>query len=363
MPVSVPYTGGGALDDSDSESGSDNNDEDDVNGSEGARKVIPVGDGRRRIKFGETRRISSFMESSLAKRRISSFTTDTRSSTSLPNLHASSSFSPSPHTTSYAPRIPSPTSDSHSHFSPAIRKGQPSSSPLSTSTVKLGEGSPDSHLASNKCSNGAYDDEDEHGDSNTHSGSNTKSGSGSGSESGGRSPPASRILVRSRESWSSIRTVTNRPPSPRSTAEALTAVAGVEGSSTRKPSAQPRAVSGLGLSKMGPVAIEEPTVINVRRRVTDFAEMEDVQMCALLAIVAPKELGIGPIRGARFVDAYVEMLSRLQLHVLVAHVRKNSKVTMATHGHQRLPERRWADHHIINRRNQLSPKIELCQLE
>ncbi|KAF8529587.1 hypothetical protein BU17DRAFT_60375 [Hysterangium stoloniferum] len=38
MPVSVPYIGGGALDDSDSESGSDNNDEDDVNGSDNVGK-------------------------------------------------------------------------------------------------------------------------------------------------------------------------------------------------------------------------------------------------------------------------------------------------------------------------------------
>ncbi|KAF8529607.1 hypothetical protein BU17DRAFT_60389 [Hysterangium stoloniferum] len=71
----LPYTGGGALDDSDSESGSDNNDED-VNGSGSVGKAIL---------------------SSPAKRR---------SSTSLTNLHASSNFSPSPCTTSYARRIP-----------------------------------------------------------------------------------------------------------------------------------------------------------------------------------------------------------------------------------------------------------------
>ncbi|KAF8529590.1 hypothetical protein BU17DRAFT_79604 [Hysterangium stoloniferum] len=73
----------------------DNDDEDDVNGSESVGKAIPVGDGRERITFEKKRRISSsFMESSLAKSRTSSFTTDARSSTSLTNPHVSSSFSP-----------------------------------------------------------------------------------------------------------------------------------------------------------------------------------------------------------------------------------------------------------------------------
>ncbi|KAF8529591.1 hypothetical protein BU17DRAFT_79605 [Hysterangium stoloniferum] len=165
MPVSVPYIGGGALDDSDSESGSDNNDEDVVNGSDNVGKPSQ-----------ETRRISSsFMESSLPKHRTSSFTTDTRSSTSLINPHASSSFSPSPRTTSYGRGIPSPTSPFRLHFSLAIRKGQPSPSPLSKSTVQLHEGSPDSRLVSGERSNGEHDDEDRHGYSNAHSGSDLES--------------------------------------------------------------------------------------------------------------------------------------------------------------------------------------------
>ncbi|KAF8524296.1 hypothetical protein BU17DRAFT_84893 [Hysterangium stoloniferum] len=140
----------------------DNDDEDDVNGSESVGTAIPVGDGRDGITFEEKRRISSsFMESSLVKSRISSFTTDVRSSTSLTNLHASSSLSPSPCTTSYARRIPDPTSRSPSHFSLAMRKGQPSPSPLSKNIVQLREGSPDSHLASDERSNGEQDDEDE----------------------------------------------------------------------------------------------------------------------------------------------------------------------------------------------------------
>ncbi|KAF8529323.1 hypothetical protein BU17DRAFT_61007 [Hysterangium stoloniferum] len=38
---------------------------------------------------------------------------------------------------------------------------------------------------------------------------------------------------------------------------------------------------------------------------------------------------------------------------------ENSQVTLTTRGHQRPPECRWADHHLITRRKQLSPKIEL----
>ncbi|KAF8529649.1 hypothetical protein BU17DRAFT_60433 [Hysterangium stoloniferum] len=72
------------------------------------------------------------------------------------------------------------------------------------------EGPPDTHLASDERGNGEHDDEDEHGDSNAHS-----------------------------------------------------------GSSTRKLSPKPGMGSGLGLSNMGPVAVGERTVINVRRRVTE----------------------------------------------------------------------------------------------
>ncbi|KAF8518816.1 hypothetical protein BU17DRAFT_66213 [Hysterangium stoloniferum] len=146
MPVSVPYTGGGALGDSDSESGRDNTDEDDVNGSESVGKAIP-------------------------------------------------------------PNQPLPFA-----LQPGDAQGPTKPQSALESIVQLCEGSPDSHLASDERSNGEHDDE--HGDSIAHSGSDSESGSGS--------------QARSRaESWSSIRTVTDRPPSPLSTAGALTAVAGV----------------------------------------------------------------------------------------------------------------------------------------
>ncbi|KAF8512873.1 hypothetical protein BU17DRAFT_95918 [Hysterangium stoloniferum] len=82
-----------------------------------------------------------------------------------------------------------------------------------------------------------------------------------------------------------------------------------------KPSPQPGMVLDLGLSNMGPLAVGERTVMHVMRRITEGDVMwnrrglgcverdasgfwgdGDVQMCALLAIVASKELGTGPIR-------------------------------------------------------------------
>ncbi|KAL1747561.1 hypothetical protein HDZ31DRAFT_80400 [Schizophyllum fasciatum] len=53
-----------------------------------------------------------------------------------------------------------------------------------------------------------------------------------------------------------------------------------------------------------------------------FADQGDVQTCALLVLVAGKELRVGPRRVSRFVDAYLDMLSRLQLHASAAYVRK-----------------------------------------
>ncbi|KAF8518815.1 hypothetical protein BU17DRAFT_90585 [Hysterangium stoloniferum] len=174
----LPYTGGGALDDSDSESRSDSNDDDHVNGGESVGKAIPVDDRRGRIKIGETRRISSlFMESSLPKRLTSSFTTDTHSSTSLTNPHASSSFSPSHHL--IRPAHPYRNQPLPFALQPGDAQGPTKPQSALESIVQLREGSPDSRLASDERSNREHDDdEDEHGDSNTHSGSDTKSGSG-----------------------------------------------------------------------------------------------------------------------------------------------------------------------------------------
>jgi len=77
----------------------------------------------------------------------------------------------------------------------------------------------------------------------------------------------------------------------------------------------------------------------LRDLINAFADQGDVQMCAMMAMVAGEELNIPPRRKAAFVDAYTggqiscrflnmanffipELLERLQLHVCAAEVRK-----------------------------------------
>ncbi|KAF8529658.1 hypothetical protein BU17DRAFT_60436 [Hysterangium stoloniferum] len=266
-------------DDSDSESGREIDDEDGVNGSASVGKAILVGDGRGRIKFEETRRLSSlFRDSSLAKAAHTPSPPfgDPQGSTSLAeddptaisratsvgmgdhddedehgdsNTHSGSDSDDSD-SESGSRRIPSPTRRSRSHFNLAIRKGQRSPSPLSKSIVQLREGSPDSHLPSDERSYGDHDDEDEHGDSNAHSGSDSESGSGSSS--------------------------------------------GPEGH--------------LGLSNMGPLAVGQRTVIHVMRRITEGDVMWNRRGLGCVERDASgfwgDELGTGPIRRAIFVEAY-----------------------------------------------------------
>ncbi|KAF8529651.1 hypothetical protein BU17DRAFT_60431 [Hysterangium stoloniferum] len=121
-------------DDSDSEIGREIDDEDGVNGNASVGKAILVG-GRGRIKFEETRRLSSlFMDSSLAK----------------------------------AAHTPSPLF------------GDPQGS------TSFAEDDPTAISRATSVGMGDHDDEDKHGDSNTHSGSDSESGSGSSSASEGR---------------------------------------------------------------------------------------------------------------------------------------------------------------------------------
>ncbi|KDQ32912.1 hypothetical protein PLEOSDRAFT_1110308 [Pleurotus ostreatus PC15] len=60
----------------------------------------------------------------------------------------------------------------------------------------------------------------------------------------------------------------------------------------------------------------------LRQAVETFADQGDVQMCAMMALIAPKELGIRPKRVIRFVDAYLDLLTRLSLSSSCAYVRK-----------------------------------------
>lgn len=62
----------------------------------------------------------------------------------------------------------------------------------------------------------------------------------------------------------------------------------------------------------------------LRGAVEEFAEAGDIQMCAMLALIAAKELGISRRRGLQFLEAYIELLTRLRLHTCAAYLRKCS---------------------------------------
>lgn len=62
----------------------------------------------------------------------------------------------------------------------------------------------------------------------------------------------------------------------------------------------------------------------LREAVEEFAEAGDIQMCAMLALIAAKELGISRRRGLQFLEAYIELLTRLRLHTCAAYLRKCS---------------------------------------
>ncbi|OJA08915.1 hypothetical protein AZE42_07365 [Rhizopogon vesiculosus] len=60
----------------------------------------------------------------------------------------------------------------------------------------------------------------------------------------------------------------------------------------------------------------------LRDAVETFAEAGDVQMCAMLALIAAKELKISRRRCLQFLEAYIELLVRLRLHTCAAYLRK-----------------------------------------
>ncbi|KAH7915025.1 hypothetical protein BJ138DRAFT_998811, partial [Hygrophoropsis aurantiaca] len=60
----------------------------------------------------------------------------------------------------------------------------------------------------------------------------------------------------------------------------------------------------------------------LRDIVDDCADKGDVQMCAMLSIVASKELQINSRRMLRFLESYIDILTRLRLHTCAAYLRK-----------------------------------------
>ncbi|KAG7089936.1 hypothetical protein E1B28_011566 [Marasmius oreades] len=66
--------------------------------------------------------------------------------------------------------------------------------------------------------------------------------------------------------------------------------------------------------------------VALRESVDLFADEGDVQLCAMLAILVPDELGMRQRRRLAFIESYIDRLSRLRLHVCAAYVRKYSNI-------------------------------------
>ncbi|KAI0082042.1 hypothetical protein K474DRAFT_1671564 [Panus rudis PR-1116 ss-1] len=64
----------------------------------------------------------------------------------------------------------------------------------------------------------------------------------------------------------------------------------------------------------------------LRESIDVFADEGDVQMCAVLSLVAGNDLRISRSRLMRFLESYIEILSRLKLHAVAAYVRKYSPI-------------------------------------
>ncbi|KAF8067048.1 hypothetical protein FPV67DRAFT_1497690 [Lyophyllum atratum] len=53
-----------------------------------------------------------------------------------------------------------------------------------------------------------------------------------------------------------------------------------------------------------------------------FADEGDIQMCAMLSVIAPAELRISKRRAGRFLESYIDLLTRRRLHSCSAYLRK-----------------------------------------
>jgi len=66
--------------------------------------------------------------------------------------------------------------------------------------------------------------------------------------------------------------------------------------------------------------------VALREALEERAEAGDVQTCAVMALVASEELRIGMRRVQLFVEAYIELLTRMKLYVTAAYLRKYSVI-------------------------------------
>ncbi|KAH9910400.1 uncharacterized protein BXZ73DRAFT_93801 [Epithele typhae] len=68
----------------------------------------------------------------------------------------------------------------------------------------------------------------------------------------------------------------------------------------------------------------------MRERFEQYADEGDVIMCAMLSMIVPKELKVVKTRVARFIESYIEILTRLRLHTFRASRSIRATSTMST---------------------------------
>ncbi|KAJ3749970.1 hypothetical protein DFH05DRAFT_16582 [Lentinula detonsa] len=64
----------------------------------------------------------------------------------------------------------------------------------------------------------------------------------------------------------------------------------------------------------------------VHQKLEELADNGDVQMCAMLAILVPKELSLRKYQRLMFIESYIERLTRLQLFTCASYIRKHVPV-------------------------------------
>ncbi|KAI0372640.1 WD40 repeat-like protein [Pilatotrama ljubarskyi] len=60
----------------------------------------------------------------------------------------------------------------------------------------------------------------------------------------------------------------------------------------------------------------------MKERFEQYADEGDITTCAVMSLVLPEELKIPKARAARFVESYIEVLTRLRMHTCAAYLRK-----------------------------------------
>ncbi|KAJ3511977.1 hypothetical protein NLJ89_g3787 [Agrocybe chaxingu] len=82
----------------------------------------------------------------------------------------------------------------------------------------------------------------------------------------------------------------------------------------------------LEIIKTDEKRFKETSLAALRDALEKFSEEGDIQMCAMMALVASEELRVSPRRVRRFLDEYIVILTRLRLFTCAAYVRKYCEI-------------------------------------